>query len=76
MPGSVVGGNSIIEDYVTIGMNATVMPNIKIERGSYIGAGAVVTKNVKKNQVMIGNPARFLKKINHKVDIEFFNKLF
>ena len=48
MPGAVIGGNTILGDYVTVGMNATILPKIKIEEGAFIGAGAVVTKNVKK----------------------------
>ena len=70
MPGSVVGGNTIIEDYATVGMNATIMPKVKIGKGSFIGAGAVVTKNVKENEIVIGNPAKFLKKIKHTVDLK------
>ena len=72
MPGSVVGGNTIIGDFVTVGLNATIMPQLEIEVGAFIGAGAVVTKNVKKNEVVVGNPAKFLKKIEHKVDLKFF----
>ena len=72
MPGAVIGGNTYISDFVTIGMNATVMPKIKIEEGAYIGAGAVVTKDVKKNEVVAGNPAKFLKKIVHKFDLKIF----
>jgi acetyltransferase EpsM len=71
MPGSVVGGNVIIKNFVTVGMNATILPNITIEEGAFIGAGSLVTKNVKKNQVVFGNPARFIKKINHKVIIKY-----
>ena len=48
------------------------MPGLKIEKGAFIGAGAVVTKNVKKNEVVVGNPAKFLKKITHKVDLKIF----
>jgi len=72
MPGCVIGGNAIIKDYVTIGMNATILPGVVVEQGSYIGAGAVVTKNVEKNNVVTGNPARFLKKAKHNFDLKFF----
>ena len=72
MPGSVVGGNTHIGDYVTIGLNATIMPKLEIEEGAFIGAGSVVTKNVKKNEVVVGNPAKFLKHIEHKVDLTIF----
>ena len=66
MPGAVIGGNVKLEDFVTVGMNATILPNIVVEKGAYIGAGAVVTKNIKKNQLVFGNPARFIKTIKHK----------
>ena len=72
MPGAAIGGNVIISNYVTIGMNATVMPKIIIEESAYIGAGAVVNKDVKKNEVVAGNPAKVLKKIEHKFDLKFF----
>ena len=67
MPGAVLGGNVIIKNFVTIGMNATILPHITIDEGAYIGAGSVVTKNVKKNQIVFGNPAKFIRKNNHKV---------
>ena len=47
-------------------------PKINIEEGAFIGAGAVVTKDVKKNEVVTGNPAKFLKNIKHKFDLSFF----
>ena len=72
MPGAVIGGNVNILNFATIGMNATIMPKVTIEEGAYVGAGAVVTKDVKKNEVVTGNPAKFLKKIEHKFDLELF----
>jgi len=72
MPGAVIGGNAVIGNYVSIGLNATVMPKVHIGEGAYIGAGAVVMDDVKKNEVVVGNPAKFLKHIKHKVDLNFF----
>ncbi|MDA7767958.1 NeuD/PglB/VioB family sugar acetyltransferase [Candidatus Pelagibacter sp.] len=72
MPGAVVGGNAIIGDYVSIGLNATVMPKVQIGEGAYIGAGAVVMNDVKKNEVVVGNPAKYLKKIEHMVNLDIF----
>jgi len=47
---------------VSIGANATILPNIIIGEGAKIGAGSVVTKGVEANAVMVGNPARRIKK--------------
>jgi acetyltransferase-like isoleucine patch superfamily enzyme len=47
----------IIEDSVTIGANATILPGIKIEEGSFVAAGSVVTKDVPPWNLAIGVPA-------------------
>lgn len=52
---------TIIEDGVLIGSNSTILP-IKIKKNTTIGAGSVVTKNCKKQEVYAGNPARIIKK--------------
>ena len=52
----------IIEDDVWIGRNAIVMPGIKIGKGSIIGAGSVVTKDVEPSSIMGGVPANLIKK--------------
>ena len=46
----------------SIGAGATILPGIEIGQGAMIGAGSVVTKNVSKNSIVIGNPAKELKK--------------
>lgn len=50
---------TIVEDRVSIGSNATILP-VRIGTGSVIGAGAVVTKDVPPGVVVAGNPARIL----------------
>lgn len=47
----------------SIGAGSTVLCGITIGEGAMIGAGSVVTKNVPAGEVWVGNPARFLKKI-------------
>lgn len=42
----------------TIGANATIVCGITLGRYSFIGAGAVVTKNVADYELVTGNPAR------------------
>lgn len=49
---------TIIKDKASIGANATIVCGVIIGENSMIGAGSVVTKNVKENQIVIGNPAR------------------
>lgn len=54
--------NTIIENNVSIGSNSTILP-VKICKGSVIGAGSVVTKDISIKGVYAGNPAKMLKKL-------------
>ena len=72
MGGVSVAGRVRIGNYATIGTNATILPDIEISEGAFIGAGSVVRKNVKKNEIVVGNPAKFLKKNKHFIDLDFF----
>ena len=52
---------TIIGNNVSIGSNSTIICGIKINEGSIIGAGSVVTKNIPKNEIWAGNPAKKLR---------------
>lgn len=49
-----------IMDNVFIGCNTTILGGVKIGPNAVIGAGSVVTKDVKPNTVVCGNPARVI----------------
>ena len=51
----------IVEDWVDVGTNAVILPGVTVGKGSIVGAGAVVTKDVPANAVVVGVPARFLR---------------
>ena len=55
----------VIEDRVWIGIGATICPGVKIGENSIIGAGSVVTKDVPKNSIVGGNPAKIIRKIDY-----------
>ncbi len=44
----------------SIGANATILPGITIGKHAMIGAGAVVTRSVPANAIVVGNPARIV----------------
>jgi len=54
-------GITVIEDDVSIGAGAVICPGIRIGARSLIGAGAVVTKDIPSDIVVIGTPARLYK---------------
>ncbi len=52
----------VIDDDVWIGSRVIILPGVHIGRGSIIGAGSVVTKNVEEYTIVGGNPAHLLKR--------------
>ena len=52
----------IIEDDVWIGFHSIILKGVRIGKGSIIGAGTTVTKDVPQFTVIAGNPAVFIKK--------------
>jgi maltose O-acetyltransferase len=53
----------VIGDNVWIGMNACILPGVTIGNNSIIGSGSIVTKDVPANEIWVGNPAKFVKKL-------------
>lgn len=49
-----------IENGASIGAGAVILPGIRIGQNSMIGAGAVVTRSVPSNAIVVGNPARII----------------
>ena len=50
-----------IKRNVWIGVNVTILPGVTIGENAVVGAGAVVTKDVPDNAVVVGNPARVIR---------------
>jgi len=48
----------VVNDEVTIGGGAIILPGVNIGKKAVIGAGSVVTKDVPEYAVVYGNPAR------------------
>ena len=57
-PGANVSGSVFLDEDVTVGSNAVVLQGLKVGRGAFVGAGAVVTRDVAAGLVVVGAPAR------------------
>jgi len=55
-----------IEDNVWIGEGVGILPGVRIGKGSIIGCGAIVTRDVPECCLAVGNPARVIKKYSFK----------
>jgi UDP-2-acetamido-3-amino-2,3-dideoxy-glucuronate N-acetyltransferase len=64
---------TIVEKGASIGANSTIVCGNKIGSYSFIGAGAVVTKEVKPYALVMGNPARqtgWISEYGHKLNFD------
>ena len=59
LKGPLIGNNA------KIGANATILPGVIIGKNSLIGAGCVVTKHVAPDTIVVGKPAKPLRKIDY-----------
>lgn len=57
-------GRIVIEDFVWIGANATILPGVTVGRGAVVGACSLVTKDVEENSVVAGIPAKKVKTLH------------
>ena len=55
----------VCEENSIIGGNVTILPGIIIGENSIIGAGSTVTKNVERNSIVAGSPAKFIRHNNN-----------
>jgi acetyltransferase-like isoleucine patch superfamily enzyme len=51
----------LVKTGASIGANATILPGLIIGRNAMVGAGAIVTKDVPDNALVIGNPAMIVR---------------
>jgi sugar O-acyltransferase (sialic acid O-acetyltransferase NeuD family) len=57
-PGATISGSVVLETGVTIGTGANVLPGVRVGAGGFVGAGAVVIRDLEPGAVVAGVPAR------------------
>lgn len=59
--GEGVQGAIIVEDDVWIGAGCIILSGVRIGKGSIIGSGSIVIKDIPKYSIAVGNPAKVIK---------------
>ncbi|PSL06316.1 acyltransferase [Cecembia rubra] len=54
---------TLIKKNASIGAGSIVLGGVVIGENAMVGAGSVVTKDIPDNELWLGNPARFIRKI-------------
>jgi virginiamycin A acetyltransferase len=67
-------GDILIGNDVWIGRDVIILSGVKIGNGAVIGAGSVISKDVNPYSIMVGNPAKCVKKRFNDEEIDFLQK--
>lgn len=54
---------TVVKRGASIGAGSTILPGLTIGENAVVGAGSVVTKDVPANELWVGNPAHFVRKV-------------
>jgi acetyltransferase-like isoleucine patch superfamily enzyme len=57
-------GGPVVRRLARIGANSTILPGVEIGENALVGAGSVVVDDVPPGTVVVGNPARVIKKVS------------
>lgn len=55
---------TLIKSGASVGAGSTILCGVTIGENAMVGIGSVVTKDVPAGEVWVGNPAKFLKKVD------------
>lgn len=60
--------STIVEDGASIGAGVVILPAVSVGRNAMVGAGAVVTRSIPANAIVVGSPARIVGYVNAAFD--------
>jgi UDP-2-acetamido-3-amino-2,3-dideoxy-glucuronate N-acetyltransferase len=52
---------TIVKEGASLGANSVIVPGVTIGKRALIGSGAVISKDVPDNAIVVGNPARIIR---------------
>ena len=56
----------MIDDFFEIGMSVDIVNHIKVGKYSKVGAGSLVLKNIKEDELWYGRPAKHMESLSNK----------
>ena len=56
---------TLVKKGASLGSGATILCNVTIGENAIVGSGSVVTKDVPRETIVAGNPARIIRRISH-----------
>lgn len=59
---SMIGGSAVVGDEAYVAPGAKIMNQIQIGRNTFVGMGAVVIHDVGDDDVVVGNPAKVIRR--------------
>ncbi|MGZ2371895.1 acetyltransferase [Ancylomarina sp. YFZ004] len=62
-PGAILCGNVTLGNETWIGAGSTIIQGVTIGKNVMVGAGSVIRKDVPDNVMVVGNPAKILRKL-------------
>lgn len=63
------GNGVVLEEDVFIGSNSVITAGVTIGKGTQVGAGSVVSRNLPPHCIAVGNPARVIRRYNFENDL-------
>lgn len=69
-PGVAIAGHVRIGRGVLVGVGATILPKVVVGANAVVGAGAVVTRDVPPGCLVLGNPARVVRRLGEDRGLE------
>ncbi|MHA4843864.1 acyltransferase [Flavitalea antarctica] len=71
------GSDVFVGHHVWIASGVTVLPGVRLSEGTVVASGSVVTKSTAQNDIIAGNPARFVRRRNNDLTYQLkYNPIF
>jgi acetyltransferase-like isoleucine patch superfamily enzyme len=67
-PVDIRGKGVVLEEDVFVGSNSVITAGVTIGKGTQVGAGSVVSRDLPPHCIAVGNPARVIRKYNFDTD--------